>query len=140
MRVRLFVLICFVVTLFASQNLNWIKAQEAAPAVPKSKTPADIEFTRQMSRAKKDLEWSETYFQSYQMTNEVSYLKLSAQFCMKSIRRLADTQNQLSRTTKFYNLVDQKRLHACQYYDMLQKKSFLLQSRHFLNDSGSSCR
>ena len=116
-----------------------IAQEQDNSAIVKKVTPADIEFTYQMHRSSKDLKWSRTYFSSYQMTGEVSYLNLAAQFCMKSINRLADTQRQLSRTTRFYNQADQKRLQACDYYLMLQNKSFLLLPKYHLAGSGKSC-
>jgi predicted secreted protein len=137
---KILVMILWCIVLGTVDPLVELNAQNSVEPGTVKKTPANIEFTSQMSRAKKDLVWSRTYFNSYQMTTEVSYLKLSAGFCLKSINRLAETLKQLSRTTKFYNMADQKRLQACQYYDILQRKSFLLLPKYHLNNPGASCQ
>ncbi len=140
MRCRIQVLLFYLLFFAAPYPQALLKAQYQTNSAIAEKTPADIQFTSQIFRSGKDLEWSRTYFESYQMTHEVSYLKLSAQFCLKSINRLTETQKQLSHTNRFYNLADQKRLRACQFYDMLKSKSFLLLPKHHLGGSGKSCQ
>ena len=103
-------------------------------------TPIDIEFTKQMSRSQKDFAWSQTYYRSYKKTSEIPYLGLAAEFCRKTISRLATIQKALSRTTKFYNQADQKRVQACRFYDRLQRQSLLLDPTYHLEGSGPACQ
>ena len=105
-----------------------------------AKPPVDIQFTNQMTRSRKDMQWSQTYHASYKRTREIPYLQLAAKFCLKAINRLSDTQKSISRTTKFYNMADEKRLQACQFYTKLQRMSFLLEPKHHLRGSGNACK
>ncbi len=104
------------------------------------KPPVDIQFTNQMTRSRKDMQWSRTYHDSYRRTKEIPYLQLAAEFCLKAINRLADTQKSISRTTKFYNMADKKRLQACRFYTKLQRMSFLLEPKYHLRGSGNACK
>ena len=119
-------------------HISPIKGQ-TRPAQSQKLTPETVQFTERMNQAAKDMEWANTYYNSYRQTQEVPYLRLSAVFCGKAIVMLAETQQLLARTTAFFNRADQKRLQACQFYDKLQKKSFLLAPEHRLQDSGSIC-
>jgi len=143
---RRYLIIGFFCTLFAfvlciRTGLSQQQIQQSENQIQSTtKTPKEIRFTYQMNRSAKDLKWSVTYFESYKKSGEVSYLNLAAQFCLKTINRLFNTQNLLSRTTRFYQQADQKRLQACQYYDMLQKQSFLLAPVHHLADTELACQ
>lgn len=117
----------------------WAQAEQS-PSPNPLKTPIDIQFTMQMSRSQQDFQWSQTYFDSYKKTLEIHYLKLAADFCRKSIIRLSEMQKTLSRITRFYNQADQKRLQACQFYEKLQRESFLLETKYHLDGSGSDCQ
>lgn len=113
-------------------------AQTNADPAP-TKTPEDIQFTNRMSRADRDQKWSITYLESYNRTKEIPYLKLSSTHCLRAIRLLAETQSMLLRTNKFYNQAEVKRLEACRLYSKIRKRSFLLDARHHLKDSGAIC-
>ena len=123
-----------------SQTQQRSSTQPQQPQVKQPvKPPVDIQFTNQMTRSRKDMQWSQTYHASYKRTKEIPYLQLAAKFCLKAINRLADTQKSISRTTKFYNMADEKRLQACQFYTKLQRMSFLLEPKHHLRGSGNAC-
>lgn len=130
----------FVVFVIITSNIPEIKAQDQTAPLDPIKTPSDIEFTNQMSRARKDYVWSQTYYKSYRRTQEVPYLKLAGNFCLQSIQRLSNMLTKLSRTTKFYSMADEKRLQACRFYDKLQKESFILKIKDHLPGTGSACR
>jgi hypothetical protein len=117
----------------------WAQTEQPTPPNP-VKTPIDIQFTLQMSRSEQDFQWSQTYYNSYKKTLEIPYLDLAAEFCHKAIVRLAEVQKVLSRITRFYNQADQKKLQACQFYDKLQRASFLLESKYHLGGSGADCQ
>ncbi|MCG8336784.1 MAG: hypothetical protein MJE63_19940 [Proteobacteria bacterium] len=130
-----------------TQTKPGIQTQQQSPAQRQQpqtkqavKPPVDIQFTNQMTRSRKDMQWSQTYHASYKRTKEIPYLQLAASFCLKAINRLADTQKSISRTTKFYNMADEKRLQACQFYTKLQRMSFLLEPKHHLGGSGNACK
>ena len=85
------------------------------------------------------MQWSMTYHDSYKRTKEIPYLQLAAKFCLKAINRLGNAQKMISRTTKFYNMADEKRLQACRFYTKLQRMSFLLKPKYHLRGSGNAC-
>ncbi len=141
----------FAITAFAQQQTQQSQGQVSTIQQPqgqssattpqqKKKSPEDIKYTFQLSRAEKDLNWSKRYLESYKKSKEVSYLNLAATFCLKSINRLNNTRNLLSRTTRFYQEANQKRLQACQFYDKLQRHSYLLNPVDHLSDAGIGCR
>lgn len=134
----------FLFLFFLAHSLSFILGfqdvqGQTPPNQPKVITPESLQYTTRMNRALKDMEWSETYYKSYLQTRESSYLILASAFCAKAIVNYADIQQYLPRTTAFYNQADQKRLQACQFYDKLQKKSFLLTPENHLPDSGPIC-
>ncbi len=102
--------------------------------------PAKIKFTHRMSQSEKNFAWSDTYYKSFKKTKEPRYLGLAANHCLKAISMLHDTQMLLSRTTRFYNQADKKRLRACEFYKLLQQKSFLLPRFYHLKSSGIQCQ
>jgi hypothetical protein len=115
-----------------------VRAQQQNPPV-RVKQPTQIDFVSRMHQSAIDLKWSETYYNSYQKTKEVDYLSLSAQRCAKAINFLYETRTLLSRTTRFYQQADAKRLEACRFYDILVRKSHLLSPSHYLSDIGRVC-
>ncbi len=128
-------IVCFILFGIETDSLKG----QTQPQQPKKITPESIEFTARMSRAAKDMKWSETYYKSYIQTREVRYLRLAGALCAKSILLLAETKQLLARSTSFFNQADQKRLQACRFYDKLQKKSYILSPENRLPDSGSIC-
>ncbi len=135
-----FLLLFFGMHLSISPVLAQEKTQPNSQPQKSVKPPIDIQFTNQMSRSKKDMDWSKTYHDSYQRTKEIPYLQLAAQFCLKAVNRLADAQKMIPRTTKFYNMADEKRLYACQFYTKLQRMSFLLEPKNHIRGSGDACK
>lgn len=135
--------LCIVVLLLIGSlsfftTVSFSQSQRSSP--DPIQTPIDIQFTKQMSQSETDFEWSQTYYDSYMRTKEPPYLRLAAEFCLKAINRLANLQTQLSRTTKFYNWADKKRLQACQFYTKLQRQSFLLKTKNHLTGTVAACQ
>ena len=120
-------------------SYSFILSANETPVKKKVKDPTQIKFTHRMSKAAKDLQWSDIYYQSYKKNKEINYLKLAARHCKSAIRLLFETQSLLSRTTRFYNQADKKRLLACKYFKMLRQKSFLLSKEHHLRDINKKC-
>lgn len=114
--------------------------QDSLQGDQKNREQIELNYTYWMSRGARDMQWSKTYFESYITTNEKRYLLLAAEHCKKAIEIYFKTQSFLSRTTKFFSQADQKRLYACQFYDRIQKKSFLLTPRYHVGNIGSSCQ
>ncbi len=126
--------------LFFLLSHSFILSAAEEPIKKRVQDPAKIKFTFRMSKASKDLKWSDTYYQSYKKNKEINYLKLAARHCKSAIRLLFETQSLLARTTRFYNQADTKRLLACKYFKMLRQKSFLLSKEHHLRDIKRECK
>ncbi len=94
--------------------------------------PAKIKYNFRMEVSSKQMEWSRIYFESFKKTDEVSYLRLAAQFCLNAISSYHQTQNLLSKTTRFHYQTKKRKITACQFYTTLQLASHHLAVEHHL--------
>ena len=99
-----------------------------------------IRFSKNISQSNREMNWSRTYYLSFQKTNETIYLKLSADHCANAIRVLRTTQDSFPNTTPFYYKAKNKRVIACRFYNSLQETALRLGPDHYIYDlSDNGC-
>lgn len=94
--------------------------------------PAKIKYNYRMEQSFKQMKWSQIYFESFKKTEEISYLNLAARHCLNAISSFHQTQNLLSKTTRFHYQTKKKKMAACQFYNTLQLASHHLAVEHHL--------
>lgn len=104
--------------------------QQQAPVPKRPK----VTYSRNMTIASRELNWSQTYFDSYKKTKEAIYLKLAATHCTNAVNVLKATQASLPNTTRFYYKAKNKRFDACRFFKKLQDTALRLDPRHYIND------
>ena len=97
--------------------------------------PAKIKYNYRMEQSVNAIRWSQVYFRSFKKTHEVTYLELAAQYCLSAIQSLHQTQNLLSKTTRFHYQTKKKKLEACEFYNSLQLASHHLAVEHHLKSA-----
>jgi len=116
--------------LYPSNVLSQAENQQTAPNSVRD--PAKIKFNYRMEQSSKQMHWSRIYYQSFKKTEEVSYLELAARYCLSAIQSLHETQNLLSKTTRFHYQTKKKKMAACKFYNSLQLASHHLAVEHHL--------
>ncbi|MDT8446463.1 MAG: hypothetical protein RRB13_06150 [bacterium] len=139
---RIFLALCW--GLLALMPLGFT-AQAQAPAEqqlgpdgqPKA---APMPYADRIYQAQTAQGWSKTYYESFKRSQEYRYLRLAADYCLRSMQILYDTQNSLKKTESFYYQTRNKRIYACDYYELLQEASYQLETSQYLTDPpGSWC-
>ena len=86
------------------------------------------------------MDWSKTYYLSFQKTREAIYLKLAATHCTNAVKVLKATQVSFPNTTRFYYKAKNRRFTACRFYEELQETALRLDPRHHIKDiSNEGC-
>lgn len=103
-------------------------------------TPATVQqtpkttFSQNMNLAGREINWSQTYFQSFHKTGETTYLDLAAKHCINAIKVLKATQTRFPNTTRFYYMAKNKRFDACKLYETLQEAALRLGAPRQMQD------
>ena len=113
-------------------NLVWgqTEPQGAQPAPPKPK----VTFSQNMNQTNRELDWSRTYYLSFQKTKEAIYLKLAGAHCANAIKVLKATQASFPNTTRFHYKAKNKRYTACRFFEELQETALRLGPSHHIQD------
>jgi hypothetical protein len=123
-------------------SVTAVSAQESGSVSDQTvdHTPT-IDFGTRLSTAAREMQWSQTYWRSYEKTGEIPYLHLSAQHCRNAIQLMLETQSLLPSTTRLHYVAKNEKFQACRYYQHLRSASERLSVEHHLSAvDGNACQ
>ncbi|OGG94124.1 MAG: hypothetical protein A2527_09780 [Candidatus Lambdaproteobacteria bacterium RIFOXYD2_FULL_50_16] len=128
-----------------SQGAPGAAPQGQAGPTPEGNGPparqSNYEYTTQISKAQQAQGWAKVYFESFKRSREYRYLQLASQQTLLSVQILYNTQEALPKTNRFYYKTRKKRMHACDYYQVLKEASYSFDSSRYLRDPpGGLCQ
>jgi len=124
----------FLIPALLSLDLTLSAQQPGQPSGTAVTPTVQVSFSDRLFASAREMKWSRLYFQSYDKTSEIAYLKLSAVHCLNAIQMMKETQASLSNTTRYYYVAKNEKISACRFYDRLLSASQRLAPEHHLNE------